>query len=115
MRRRARVDANQAAITKAMRQLGAVVTPIHALGKGVPDLLVSWRQNWFVIEVKDGEKPPSAQQLTPDEKKWIGEQKAPVYLIKSVQEAIGLLADYEFPGRSTGSASARALACRSPR
>ena len=110
VRRRSRIDANQPAITRAMRQLGAVVTPIHTLGKGVPDLLVSWRQNWFVIEVKDGAKPPSDRQLTPDEREWIGAQKAPVHIIESVEQAVSLLIGYEFSARSRGTASARAVA-----
>lgn len=86
-----RVDANQAEVVKALRKIGAAVTPIHTLGKGVSDLLVSFRQRWLVLEVKDGAKPPSARELTPDEERWIGEQRAPVYIVNSVTEAVDLL------------------------
>lgn len=88
MRRAARVDANQAEIVQALRKLGAAVTAIHMVGKGVSDLLVSYRQKWFVLEVKDGAKPPSARELTADEKTWIGEQRAPVYIVTSAHEAV---------------------------
>lgn len=86
-----RVDDNQGEIVKALRAAGAVVTSIHTVGKGVSDLLVSFRQRWLVIEVKDGNKPPSARKLTPDEAEWIGKQKAPVYVVTSPEQAITVL------------------------
>ena len=91
MRRAARVDANQAEVVKALRKIGATVTPLHRVGRGVADLLVSFRQKWFVLEVKDGAKPPSARELTPDERKWIGEQRAPVFVVTSPLEAVNFL------------------------
>ena len=91
MRRAARVDSNQGDIVKALRKIGAVVTPLHTVGKGVADLLVSFRQQWFLMEVKDGAKPPSKRELTTDEKRWIGEQKAPVFIVTSPIEAVDLL------------------------
>ena len=47
MRRAARVDRNQAEIVVALRAGGASVQPLHAVGKGVPDLLVGWRGKIF--------------------------------------------------------------------
>lgn len=91
MRRAARIDANQPAVVEALRSIGAEVTHIHPLGGGVSDLLCSFRQKWFVLEVKDGEKPPSARKLTDDEKTWIGRQNAPVFIVNSPEEAIGVL------------------------
>ena len=91
MRRAARVDANQARIVQALRKAGVAVTPLHMVGRGVADLLCSYRKLWFVMEVKDGDKPPSARKLTKDEAEWIGEQKAPVYIVTSPQEALGFL------------------------
>jgi hypothetical protein len=41
-----RVDANQREVVKALRKAGAEVTFIHTLGKGVADLLVSFRNVW---------------------------------------------------------------------
>lgn len=88
MRRAARVDDNQGAIVAALRRIGAVVTPLHMVGGGVSDLLVSFRQRWLVMEVKDGSLPPSRRKLTPDEARWIGEQRAPVYIVTDPLEAV---------------------------
>ncbi len=70
MRRAANVDVGQSAVVKYLRSLGMSVQPIHTLGKGVPDLLVGWRGQNFLLELKDGTKPSSAQKLTTAEDKW---------------------------------------------
>lgn len=86
-----RVDDNQAEITKELRKIRAEVTPIHTVGKGVSDLLVSYNGHWFVFELKDGSKVKSAQKLTKDEQRWINKQKAPVYIIRNTAEALKIL------------------------
>lgn len=91
MRRAARIDVPQPDIVQAIREIGGEVTHLHALGRGVADILISWRQQWVVMEIKDGTKPPSKQRLTPDEARWIGRQKAPVYVVTSAAEAVGIL------------------------
>lgn len=91
MRRAARIDENQPDIVKALRQIGAAVTPLHRVGGGVSDLLVSFRQKWFVLEIKNPMKPKADQELTPDQKKWIGLQHAPVFTVRSSVEAINFL------------------------
>jgi hypothetical protein len=48
----------------------------------------------FLVEVKDGAKPPSARQLTPDQERWHREWRGPVAVVTSVDEAlraVGLL------------------------
>lgn len=85
------MDANQGEVVQALRKIGATVTPLHAVGNGVADLLVSFRQRWFLLEVKDGSKPPSKRELTEDEKDWIAEQRAPVYVVTSALEAVNFL------------------------
>lgn len=86
-----RVDANQVEIVKALRKIGATVQPLHTVGKGCPDLLVGWRQKNFLMEVKDGTKPPSARELTPDEKEWISGWRGPVFIVNSPLEAVTFL------------------------
>ena len=93
MRRAAKVDSNQPDIIKALRQVGARVQPIHAIGKGCPDLLVAYRDQWHVLELKDGAKVPSKQVLTDDEERWHDEfgQQAPVHICNSVEAALRII------------------------
>ena len=93
MRRAAKVDSNQPDIIKALRQVGARVQPIHAIGKGCPDLLVAYRDQWHVLELKDGAKVPSKQVLTDDEERWHDEfgQQAPVHICNSVESALRII------------------------
>jgi hypothetical protein len=90
VRRAAKVDANQPEVVAALRKIGVEVTPMHTLGQGVSDLLCSFRQRWYVIEVKDGSLSPSRRQLTADQKVWIGKQRAPVYIVNDAQEAVDI-------------------------
>lgn len=87
-----RVDANQADIIKAMEKVGAVVTPLYRVGQGVADLLVSFRQKWFLMECK-----VEKGELTEDQVEWIGKQRAPVYVVTSPLQAIGFLQDVVRP------------------
>lgn len=86
MRRAARIDANQPEIVKGLRKMGAGVTSMASLGGGVSDLLVSFRQLWYVMEVKTEDGTHTTDQL-----RWIGEQKAPVYTVKSLEQAASFL------------------------
>jgi Holliday junction resolvase len=90
-RRRARIDTNQPEIVKALRKVGAEVTITSALGGGFPDIVVSHQGNWYMVEIKDGDKVPSAQKLTPEEAEWHSKQKAPVYVINNVDAALAML------------------------
>ena len=93
MRRAARVDENQGLIVKALRVCGATVRVISQ-GDGIPDLLVGYRGHTILMEVKDGNKPPSARQLTPAEQiffdQWTGGK---LFIVNSVEEALDVLKD----------------------
>lgn len=91
MRRIARTDANQQDVIDAMRKLGASVQPLHRVGQGCPDLLVGYRQQNLLMEVKDGSKPPSDRRLTPDQSRWLRDWKGPVFIVTSPLEAVGFL------------------------
>ena len=88
MRRAAKVDANQAAIVEALRACGASVQSLAAVGKGVPDLLVGLRTRNYLIEVKDGSKPPSARKLTPDQVQWHTKWAGQVLTVTSPEDAL---------------------------
>ena len=68
--RAAKIDANQIEIVKALRMAGATVQSLASVGHGVPDLLIGYANRTALIEVKDGAKVKSKQQLTPDQVNW---------------------------------------------
>jgi hypothetical protein len=70
VRRAANTDANHAEMRDYMRKLGCVVEDTHALGHGFPDLVVkNTKGRPFLVEIKNGDLPPSGRKLTPDEVK----------------------------------------------
>lgn len=88
----AKVDANQQEIVKALRDVyGVTVTPTHAAGDGFPDLCVGFRGQTYLLEVKDGNKPPSKQKLTPDQEKWHTAWTGQVAVVKDIPEALAVL------------------------
>ena len=92
MRTAAKVDSNQADIVAALRQCGATVQLLHQVGGGCPDLLVGFRGQNLLIEVKDGAKPPSARNLTPDQQSWHAAWSGgPVYVIIDVSQAMAVI------------------------
>jgi hypothetical protein len=91
MRHAARIDANQEQIVSALRAMGATVR-IVTQGNGLPDLLVGFRGVTILMEVKDGQKVPSARKLTPAEQKFFDEWRGGIVaIVNSVDEAIDLL------------------------
>jgi hypothetical protein len=47
----------------ALRSAGATVQSLAGVGKGVPDLLVGFKGQTLLFEVKDGFKPPSKRDF----------------------------------------------------
>jgi len=91
MRRAARVDDNQSQIVEALRAIGATVRVVTQ-GGGLPDLLVGFRGQTVLMEVKDGKKPPSARALTPAEQKFFDEWRGGMLIVvNSIDEAIAAL------------------------
>lgn len=90
MRRAARRDANERRVIDALRACGAYVKQIN--DEGAFDLLVYYRGHTLILEVKDGDKPPSARALTPAEQKfhdeWPGQN---LHIVNSEHEALDIL------------------------
>ena len=91
MRRAARVDGNQSAIVKALRQCGATVQDLSRVGEGCPDLAVGLRGKTWLMECKDDSKPPSARVLTDDQVIWHREWRGHVVVVKNVAEALAVI------------------------
>ncbi len=89
MRRAARIDANHRAIVDLFRSCGARVLSLAPMGHGCPDLLVNVDGKLALIEVKDGQRPPSKRRLTPDEEAFA--QDWPVIVVKNDTDALKVL------------------------
>lgn len=93
MRRAAKVDANHAAIVRALSDVGCGVVDLSAVGGGVPDLLVHppgypHCERMVLLEIKDGSKPPSARKLTPAQEKFHAGWKGLLRVVTTVDEAL---------------------------
>lgn len=87
--RAAKIDRNQPEIVAALRKVGATVQSLAGVGVGCPDLLCGFRGATFLLEVKDGEKAPSARELTPDQIEWhINWRGGPCQVVNDVAEAL---------------------------
>lgn len=90
--RKAKVDTNQEVIVQALRAAGATVQSLAAVGHGVPDLLVGFRNQTVLLEVKDGAKRPSQRRLTEDQIKWHGQWNGGVLaIVDSAESALRVL------------------------
>ena len=88
MRRAAKIDDNQREIVQTLVAMGCRVQSLAAVGGGVPDLLVGTPEGNWLIEVKDGSKPPSARKKTPAQQQWHDLWPGPLDVIETVDEAI---------------------------
>ena len=89
MRRAAKVDANQAEIVSVLRDAGCMVRSLASAGDGIPDLLVGYDGKLHLLEVKDGDKPPSAQSLTEAQIDFFLEwQGYPVHVVNNPLRAL---------------------------
>jgi hypothetical protein len=82
-RRNPKRDANEAALVDHLQMRGALVARLS--GAGVPDLLVGFRGDWAVVEVK-----APRGQLTDRQTEWIDaarRMRLPVYVIRDRVEA----------------------------
>ena len=83
-RRAARRDGNEKSIIDALRAAGCSVQALSA--KGVPDLLVGFQGRTYLMEVKT-----PRGKLTTDEEAWIGNWQGQVRIVRSIEEALGVV------------------------
>src|SRR3990167_6682340 len=87
-----RVDANQKDIVAALRKIGCSVFDTHEVGHGFPDIAVGFcrasRRRTVLMEIKDGNLPPSRNKLTTDEKLFHFGYRGEATIVYSVEDAI---------------------------
>jgi Holliday junction resolvase len=82
MRLAAKVDTNHKDVVKALRKEDCTVVSTAAMGRGFPDAVVGISGQTFLVEIKDGAKPPSARSLTSDQVDFICRWKgSPVVIL----------------------------------
>ena len=86
MRRDARVDANQAEIASALRQLGCTVQSLAAVGDGCPDLLVGRNGRNYLLEIKT-----QTGKLETMQRIWHKEWRGQKTVVRTVDEAIAVI------------------------
>lgn len=83
----ARVDENQKQIVRYLRDKGVSVSVTSATGRGFPDLVCGYKGKNILLELKDGNKPLSAQVLTPEQRIWHHDWKGQVAVVNTPEAA----------------------------
>lgn len=86
-----RTDSNQQLIVHQLRHLGCSVAVLSGVGKGFPDLIVGRAGQNYLIELKDGSKPPSQRKLTPDEIRFFHNWRGQVNVCGSLNEILDVI------------------------
>ena len=81
-----RVDSNQPEIVATLRGMGCSVQHLHAVGKGVPDLLVGCRGVNLLVEVK-----VDAAELNDLQGAWHTKWTGQAVIIRSSEQAAELV------------------------
>lgn len=95
MRRRPRLDSTHGEVVHALRQVGARVVSLAALGDDVPDLLVCWRGRLFLMEVKTPKQGKLSTGQSAFHASW------PVEVVRSGIEAVEALVRANVPSASS--------------
>lgn len=83
MRYAAKIDNNHREIVDGLRGIGCGVLDMAKLGKGVPDILVLFRDRCWLMEIKD-----QGGSLTDSEQRWHRAWPGEVHVIWSLDEAL---------------------------
>lgn len=84
------MDKNQPEIVKALRDVGAKVQHLHAVGEGCPDLLVATGKRTFLLEVKMPGENVNKQQAEFIQS-WPGE----IHIVRTIEEAVAAVVGAE--------------------
>lgn len=81
-----RTDANQAAIIRDLRAIGASVQDLSKVGRGCPDILVGWRGNCYLLEIKTAKGKLNALQV-----EWHESWRGQVAVVRDAREAMRVI------------------------
>lgn len=81
-----RVDANQREIVERLRDYGATVFVLSEVGRGCPDIMFGIFGENYLVEIKDGKKPLSAQKLTEKEIAFFQSWKGQVCIFRFLHD-----------------------------
>ena len=88
MIRAAKVDKNQPEIVEVLRSHGAVVRSVAQLKKAF-DLLVFYKGQTFIVEVKDGNKPLTDGEL--QFKSMVESAGVKYWVIRNIADALAMI------------------------
>lgn len=80
-----KTDQNQKEIVKVLRQVGADVLDLSAVGGGCPDLVVAWRGENVFVEVKN---PATKGKLRDTQKEFFERWRGKKIVVYSADEAL---------------------------
>ncbi|CAB5217755.1 hypothetical protein UFOVP208_10 [uncultured Caudovirales phage] len=87
-----KVDANQKELMTKLRLIpGVTVATTHIIGKGFPDIVIGYKGINYLVEIKDGTKPPSQRKLTKDEVSFHSNWSGQVQTCTNFYEILQLL------------------------
>lgn len=81
-----KIDVNQPEIVKALREAGASVQILSAVGKGCPDILVGYNEVNYCMEIKAGDNG-----LTDDQRVWHSQWMGRVWIVRTKEQAIRII------------------------
>jgi hypothetical protein len=93
VRRAAKIDTTHRPIVEGLRAIGAHVVSLAAIGGGIPDLLVSHRNRWHLLECKRplgprGGSSADGQHLRATQERFKSAARAPVHVVRSLEDAL---------------------------
>lgn len=87
-----KTDANHKKLIDMLRKIPNIsVFSTHTIGKGFPDIVIGYKGLNYLIEIKDGNKPPSARKLTEDEVKFHSQWKGQINVVENFGDLIKIL------------------------
>ncbi len=95
MRRAARVDDNQKQIVAVFKAASVSVAVTSNQHSGYPDLTIGYLGYNILVEIKDGNKPPSARKLTPKQREFRANWQGEYRIVTSESDALALIKELQ--------------------